>query len=67
MAELLSRLNRDVLKINMKRIATLISLMLLGLVVLLFSRQKGKYDNADLSDEDEWYGDLIGQETLRHL
>ena len=51
----------------MKRIATLMSLMLLALVVLIFSRQKLKDDNANPTDTDEWYGDLIGQETLRHL
>lgn len=50
----------------MKKIASIISFILLGLIVFLFSKQSTPSENRDnINIED--YGDMISQETLKHL
>ena len=51
----------------MKTIATLISFILTGLVVFLFSKQRINNENNGYVNMDEDYGEMIGQETLKHL
>lgn len=51
----------------MKKIATIVSLMLMALILFHFSKQPLENDIEDHLTNDEAYGDLIGQETLKHL
>lgn len=50
----------------MKKIATVVSLLLFGLVILRFFRQESN-NQAYISNYDEDPVEMIGQETLKHL
>lgn len=49
---------------NMKGIAITMTLILIGIILLRPSR---KYYNTQKEIEEESYGDMIAQETLKHL